>query len=118
MSAPQRLKGHRYERDIAKFYRDCGLKAHRGQQADSTVKPPDVVLPEFPALHVECGRRAVGCWVIDKWEQAKGDAGNGVPIVHVRSDGGDDLVVLSLEHWGRIVRSQYGGPVESQEVCT
>jgi len=115
VSASQRTKGHQYERDIAAFYRECGLKAHRGQQADSTIKPPDVVLPEFPALHIECGRRACGCWIVDKWKQAKGDAGKGVPIVHVKADRGDDLVVVSLAHWGRIVRAVYGAIEELEE---
>lgn len=107
MSAKSRTKGHSYEREIAAFYRSCGLEAHRGQQSDANVKPPDVVLPGRDNLWIECGRRKQGCWIIDKWNQAVRDGEPADPVLHVRCDRGDDLVVISLAHWRQIVEATY-----------
>ena len=109
-----RRKGHQYERDIAAWYRERGFDARRGQQSRSGSDEADVVISGFqPGLlsrfWIECGRRKQGCWVLDKMDQAREASFEGDvvktndAIVHARADRGVDVVVVTLEHWGRIL---------------
>ena len=95
--------------DIAAWYREHGVDARRGQQSRSGADEPDVILPPAMGLWVECGRRKPGCWVLDKMDQAReasfegGVAKTNDAVVHARADRGVDVVVVTLEHWGRIL---------------
>lgn len=106
-----RMKGIKYERAIAKWYRGRGIDTRRGQQARSGSDDPDVVVkaPQHK-LWIECGVRKQSCWVLGKMDQAIAALEESSakdkerwPVVHAKSYHGPDVVVLLLDDWGRIL---------------
>lgn len=110
-----RRKGIRYEKDTAVWYREHGFPdAKRGLQSRSGGDVPDVIVPGF-GYWVECKRYASLGLVGRAWDQAKAVSVEAdilmgqvaftriPPVIHVRADRGDDLVVISREVWGRLI---------------
>lgn len=95
-----RDKGARGEREFAAFLRERGIEARRGQQFSGSPDSPDVV-HSLPDTHFEVKR----CerWEPEKWyAQAVRDAGpNEVPIVAMKKNRGEWLVVLSADDFLR-----------------
>lgn len=100
-----RQKGKRIEREIANAYRAAGFRARRGQQHQGSPDSPDVVVEDFPRLHVEAkGGAAIRLW--EAIEQARRDAGQGrVPVVHIRRNHWPTYVVLSFDHWIEVLQN-------------
>lgn len=108
MSRSQRTKGHTYERKIAAFYRELGYDVRRGAQAHEAVEPDICGRNSNEAFPwwVECAHYARGGLVFRKFKQAVRDtvrAKSKKPVVvHVHETNGEDLVVVTLEHWRKI----------------
>ncbi len=107
-SINSRLKGHQYERDTANFYKEVypnlATQIRRGQQSREGDDAPDVIVPG-KGWWIECGRRNHGCWMYDKWKQAKlAKKPEDRPVLHLKVDRGDDLVMISRAHWDILLR--------------
>lgn len=111
MSAKSRRKGARHEREVAKeINKLLGTKAERGacngkQGADDVVG--------LPGAHVECKRRkGIACL---RWlEQSERDADQVIPIVVMREDRGDNVLMVKLSNLMRLaemVAASTGRPV-------
>lgn len=89
-------KGKQGERELAKFLRDLGFDARRGQQYEGGSDSPDVVT-DIPGVHLECKRQEKGnlyLWL----DQAKRDAAEGkVPVVAHRKNAREWVAILPLE---------------------
>ena len=91
-----RNKGKAGELELAKFLRDHGIGARRGQQFSGGTDSPDVVT-DLTNVHFECKRVEAGN--VHNWmEQAKRDAGGWrLPIVAHRKNRTEWLATLRLE---------------------
>ena len=100
-----RTKGHDFERGRARFYAEIFGEAKRGLQSRDGSEAPDVICPALPDFWIECKRyKQIG--VYPWWRQAKRAGGEGlVPILHIREDKGEPLVIVSEEHWKGILQS-------------
>jgi Holliday junction resolvase len=88
-----RSKGKRGELELAKYLRDRGFEARRGQQFAGGGDSPDVL--GIPGVHIECKRVEAGS--LYSWlDQAKRDAGNKTPVVMHRRNNQDWVAILSL----------------------
>jgi len=100
-----RTKGHSYERAIAKRFRKWAPEARRGLQYRDGADAPDVILDGF---RVECKRLArptIGD-VYRALDQVHGDAPDAeLPVVIMRPDRRDDVVVMRLETFEELARS-------------
>ena len=94
MTINSRNKGAVGERELAKFFRDHGIEARRGQQFAGGTDSPDVIA-ELPGFHIECKRVEQGnlyTWLA----QAQRDAGNKIPVVVHRRSRRDWVAILPL----------------------
>ena len=98
MGSHSRSKGHRYERHIARKYRNAGWPdIRRGLQSRGGHEAADV---EGLPFHVECKHYAKGGLAFRAWRQAKeGCAPGKMPIVHIHEDNGLHLVVFDANDW-------------------
>lgn len=101
-----RTKGHSYERAIAIFYRTLGFPAKRTLQSREGFEGADV---QGTPWWVECKKYKTLGKVMRWWEKAREDVekhGDGTQdvVLHIKEDHGEDLVVISLNHWKEIVR--------------
>ena len=88
-----RNKGADGEREFAKFLRDHGVEARRGQQYSGGSDSPDVVT-NLEGVHFEV-KRVERFLLWKAMEQAKKDAANGsIPAVAHRANGKEWVVVL------------------------
>ncbi len=91
-----RGKGKTGELELAKYLRDHGIAARRGQQFSGGTESPDVVTA-LEGVHFECKRVEAGNpynWL----KQAKKDAGPGkIPVVAHRRNREDWIAILPLE---------------------
>ena len=95
MGARERNKGARGERELAAWLTERGYPARRGRQYSGSPDSPDVVCPSLP-FHFEV-KRTERLRLHDAVSQAIADAGNNVPVVAHRRNGGEWLAVLRLE---------------------
>jgi len=94
MSARERNKGKRGERELAGVLTGLGHPARRGVQYSGTPDSPDVVCESLP-FHFEV-KRCERLRLHEAMNQAIGDAGEAVPVVAHRRNGGEWLAVLRL----------------------
>lgn len=96
MSINSRNKGAAAERELAKFLRDRGIEARRGQQFSGGTDSPDVVAA-LPGYHIECKRVEQGN--LYNWlAQAIRDAGpSKTPVVMHRRNRQEWVAILRLE---------------------
>jgi Holliday junction resolvase len=108
-----RQKGASYEREVAKKWtEETGMAAERG--ARNGVEGGDDVMVEGDAIHLECKRRkrlAVSEFV----HQAVRDAGDRVPVVVMRADREDDIVLVRLKDLSRLARELNNHPHPTEE---
>jgi len=91
-----RQKGAAGEREFAKYLRDRGIEARRGQQYSGSPDSPDVV-SDLSGVHWEVKRteRINGYTALD---QAQVDSGQGeVPIVAHRRNGRPWMAMLAMD---------------------
>ena len=95
MSASQKNKGKRGERELARLLTLNGHPAHRGQQYSGSPDSPDVICPSLP-FHFEV-KRCERLRLHEAMNQATNDAGlSSVPLVAHRRNGGEWLAVLRV----------------------
>jgi hypothetical protein len=103
MSKSQRNKGRGYELEVCKTLSDSlGLVTKRniGQSRDGG---DDITLPPF---RIECKRRAKIA-IYDWMDQCtKSCLENDVPVVIIRGDAKESLVVMKLPDWIKLAREE------------
>jgi Holliday junction resolvase len=97
-----RQKGARFERELAKVFREHGYEARRGQQYCGANGDADVV--GLPFIHVEC-KAVERLNIFDAMAQSKHDAKEGeIPIVCHKKNYTDWLVTMRIEDWFKLYR--------------
>lgn len=88
-----RTKGHSFEREMARVFRDLYPDARRGLQYREGTDAPDV---EGTPFHVEC-KRGKRCNIRAAYRQAR-DATDGRPVVVVtKEDRQETMVTVNLQ---------------------
>lgn len=98
-----RAKGKNGELELADFLRGHGFDARRGQQFHGGGDSPDIVSARLGGVfHIECKRVEAGN--LYQWlAQARGDAGDKVPVVMHRRSRQDWVAILPLEDFLNLV---------------
>jgi len=97
-----RNKGKQGEREAAELLRSMGINARRSQQFSGQGETADLIT-DLEGLHVEVKRYArIGA--TKYMHQAKEDAGNGLPIVIMREDRGEWLIMLEATKLTELAR--------------
>lgn len=108
-------KGARIEREWAKWLRDQGISARRGRQYSGDPTAPDVIT-SLTGIHFEVkGPKRFSPWKY--MEQCEGDAGNAVPVVSVKANNKEWLVILKAKDIERFV-TEWGRKNGSKEEST
>lgn len=103
-----REKGKRFERALAKAFREQGYEARRTQQyCGATEESSDVI--GLPYIHVEAKHYAKTAFSYDWMEQAKRDAKDKIPAVFHKTDNHEILVTMALDDWFTIYREFEAG---------
>lgn len=100
-----RRKGAVGEREIAKYLRDHGYDAHRGQQYKGGADSPDVT--GIPGYHIEV-KRVERLDLNAAMEQSIRDAGDDIPIVVHRRDRDYWKVTMRLDDFMQLIRKEQG----------
>lgn len=101
-------KGARFERTLAKMFREQGYEARRTQQyCGATEESSDVV--GLPYIHVEAKHYKKQAFDYEWMEQAKRDAKNNIPAVFHKTDNHEVLVTMTLDDWFTIYREFEAG---------
>lgn len=99
-----RQKGARGEREFAKFLRERGVQARRGQQFSGSPDSPDVITDledyHFEVKRVESFRLYVAL------DQAKNDAGDKVPIVAHRKNNREWVVIMDAKDFLNLAKGE------------
>jgi len=107
MSKSQRTKGASGEREVCAFLRDSlGIDVRRklGQARDSG---HDIDLPGF---NVEVKRRKRIAGLYDWMDQCGMGSPSAKPVVVLRADGREWLVVMKLPDWVELAREEIAAP--------
>ena len=104
-----RRKGKVGENEIVNLLKSYGLTARRGQQFKGTPDSPDVIVEEWPDLHIEV-KRAERFNLYSAMKQAREDKGdNQCPVVFHRRNKEGWVAVMELECFVDLVgRSDIG----------
>ena len=105
MGAKSQRKGRAGELELARLLQGCGYDVQPGR-AVSYGATPDI--SGLPGIHIEC-KRAEQLRPYSWLEQAERDAvrfGDGLPTVFFRRSRSPWLVVMKLEDWLKIYRTQ------------
>ena len=101
-------KGARFERALAKAFREQGYEARRTQQyCGATEESSDVI--GLPYIHVEAKHYAKKAFDYDWIDQAKRDAKDKIPAVFHKTDNHEVLVTMTMEDWFTISREYEAG---------
>lgn len=101
-------KGARFERTLAKMFREQGYEARRTQQyCGATEDASDVV--GLPYIHVEAKHYKNRAFDYEWMEQAKCDAKNNIPAVFHKTDNHEVLVTMTLDDWFKLYREFEAG---------
>ena len=87
---------------MASKLRDYGYDTKRGAQYHGGPDSPDVV--GLPGIHIEC-KRTERFHLWDALAQAKGDAGDNIPVVMHRANDCPWVVVMELKDWMEIYQA-------------
>lgn len=100
MGKYQRTKGHNFERETAKQFRELFPEAKRGFQTRGGGKEAADV--EIPFFHIECkvGKRPNP---LAAYKQASEDATNKIPVAIIKRDREKALVVFELDVFIKIL---------------
>ena len=102
MGINSREKGTRGERDVARYLREHGFEARRGQQFCGANGDPDVV--GIPGVHIEV-KRVERLNIDNAMEQSTNDARDGeMPIVIHRKNGKKWLVTMTIDDFIRLYK--------------
>lgn len=101
-----REKGKRGEREVAAILRRNGYEGRRGVQYHGGTDSPDVV--GLPGIHIEV-KRVERLDLYGALSQAKGDAGNHMPVVFHRKNNCEWVVIQPIDDWLTIYREWEAG---------
>lgn len=99
-----RDKGARFEREVARLFKDWGYNAERSaQHCGKTGQAPDVI--GVPGIHIEC-KHVERMSLYDWYNQAKNDAeasgtGNLPTVIH-KQNNKPILVTMEFNDWIRL----------------
>lgn len=97
-----RQKGKRGELEAARWLRDHGYEARRGQQYAGANGDPDVI--GLAGIHLEI-KRVEHLNIVDAMDQSKRDARDGeIPVVMHRRNNCEWLVTMRAEDWINLYR--------------
>ncbi len=102
-----REKGKRYEREVARFLKDNGYDARRGQQYCGASGDADVI--GLPGIHIECKhveKMALYDWMSQSVRDAKEDE---IPVVFHRKNNCATLVTMRAEDFITLYREYEAG---------
>jgi len=103
-----REKGARFERALAKMFKEQGYEARRTQQyCGATEESSDVV--GLPYIHAEAKHYKRQAFDYDWMEQAKRDAKDNIPAVFHKIDNHEVLVTMTLDDWFKLYREFEAG---------
>ena len=91
-----REKGKRGEREWAEFLRDRGFVSRRGVQFHGGLDSPDVITRDLGRVHWEV-KRVEGLSLYMALDQARGDAGDKIPVIAHRRNGKPWVVILDAD---------------------
>jgi hypothetical protein len=101
-------KGARFERALAKMFREQGYEARRTQQyCGATEDASDVV--GLPYIHVEAKHYKNRAFDYEWMEQAKRDSKDNIPAVFHKTDNHEVLVTMTLDDWFKLYREFEAG---------
>lgn len=101
-------KGARFERTLAKMFREQGYEARRTQQyCGATEESSDVV--GLPYIHVEAKHYKNRAFDYEWMEQAKRDSNGNIPAVFHKIDNHEVLVTMTLDDWFKLYREFEAG---------
>ena len=101
-------KGARFERALAKAFREQGYEARRTQQyCGATEESSDVI--GLPYIHVEAKHYAKKAFDYEWMYQAKREAKDSIPAVFHKTDNHEILVTMTLDDWFKIYREFEAG---------
>ena len=106
MGKASRDKGKRGEREVAAALRAAGYDGERGQQYHGGKDSPDVT--GLPGVHLEV-KRVERFDLYGALSQAKGDAGENIPVVVHRRNNCEWVAVLRLEDFLEFYREWEAG---------
>lgn len=119
MGKMSRDKGKRFERELAKKFREYGYKGSQ-RTAQNCGKNGDAAdVTGLPGIHVEA-KHQEKMYLYDWMDQAKRDSAAGkerkLPAVFHKKNRADILVTMRLEDWMEIYQ-EYGSTMYLKEVC-
>jgi Holliday junction resolvase len=101
-----RQKGAAGEREARDFWRDRGHPANRGRQYSGSPDSPDIVVHSLPAFHFEV-KRVQQLNLEDALAQATRDAGDKIPLVMHRRNGGEWMITMSADMFAKAFAPLY-----------
>jgi len=110
MAKASRDKGKRGEREFAAFLTERGIPARRGVQFRGGGDSPDVV-HAIPGVHFEV-KRVEALKLLPSLHQASEDAGDKIPVVAWRKNGGAWIAILRADDLVDILVAEYQPNIE------
>ena len=108
MGKMQRQKGKVGEREFANLCVAYGIRARRGRQYAGHVDAPDVILEDFPGVHVEVKRKEK-LSIHPVMEQLLEEAGaKTVSVLAHRRNGQPWVCSMPAEQWLEMFKLAYG----------
>ena len=102
MGKASRDKGKRGERELARYLKEYGYDARRGQQYSGAQGDADVI--GLPGIHIEC-KRVEKLNIYDAVQQSVCESLPAeMPAVFHRRDNHDWLVTMRLDDWMSLYR--------------
>ncbi len=120
MTVNSKQKGARFERQLARIFRDYGYRDCRrtAQYCGNTGDASDVV--GLPGIHVEA-KHQEKMQLYNWMDQAKRDAkagGDNLPAVFHRKNNAEILVTMTLDNWMQLYREYKSGmELKENEDC-
>lgn len=106
-------KGARGEREFAKFLKERGFEARRGQQYSGSPDSPDVVCEALRDIHIEV-KRVEALRLYEALEQAKSDASKTqTPVVFHRKNNKQWVAILDADAFLQLLSSVYEASSET-----
>lgn len=122
MPINSKRKGARFERDLAKKFREYGYNDARrtAQYCGNTGDASDVV--GLPGLHIEAKhqeRMNLYDWMAQAVRDAEAGGGKQIPVVFHKKNHAEILVTMRIEDWFGLYREWEagGGLTENAERC-
>ena len=102
-----RRRGHDFERECVRYFKEKGWSVHRRDQSRGGEYNPDIKFAsgQFPMNdhHHEC-KRVSRFSAFKWWDQALSDAGGREPVILIRADDKEAMVLISRKRYEELCR--------------